>query len=136
MTTTTTAPAGIEHLADVEKRLREDELPDRFDADPAGETDLEPLTIQQRFEEFHAAHPWVATKLVSLARQGLARGETKLGIGMLWEVLRWETLTADDLQDVRGAKLNNDYRSRYARMLMDEHDDLVGVFDVRGLRAH
>lgn len=91
-----------------------------------------PGSIDESFAVFHAANPWVADRLTALARDLLARGHTKIGIGMLFEVLRWQTAmaTTDAVSDF---KLNNTLRSRYARFLMDRHPDLEGVFETRRL---
>lgn len=74
----------------------------------------------------------VYQKLVELARKGVSRGRTKLGIKMLYEVVRWEIFLETNDPDF---KLNNNYHSRYARLIMSSEADLVGVFDVRELRS-
>lgn len=85
------------------------------------------------FLAFHEANPRVYEELVKLARQAKAKGRAKIGIGMLWEVLRWhfwlETKGDEEF------KLNNNYRSRYARLIMGLEADLVGVFETRELRS-
>jgi hypothetical protein len=88
--------------------------------------------IDREFAEFHAANPHVYDELVMLARRARRAGTTRLGIGMLFEVLRWRHALRTRGDDF---KLNNNYRSRYARMLMDREPDLNGVFEIRELRA-
>lgn len=88
---------------------------------------------EARFREFHATNPEVYQELVVLARQALARGKRKIGIGMLWEVMRWGrwlAITGDD-----EFKLNNNYRSRYARLIMEQEPDLRGIFEIRELKT-
>lgn len=95
-------------------------------------------TIQEAFETFHAANPHVYADLVRMARKAHAEGATKLAIGMLWEVLRWERklyLKTDDPSQAE-YRLNDHYRSRYARLIMEQEADLVGIFEVRALRSH
>jgi hypothetical protein len=90
-------------------------------------------TIQECFEAFHAANPWVYEGLVKLARLMRSRGKMKWGVGALFEVLRWHyTLTVDLNEEW---KLNNNYRSRYARLIMSQETDLAGFFDLRELQA-
>jgi hypothetical protein len=88
--------------------------------------------IQREFEAFHLANPHVYRTLARLARQYSDRVGTTPGIGMLWEAMRWtvtmETRTVD-------FKLNNNYRSRYARLLMEQEADLADAFETRRLRA-
>lgn len=90
-------------------------------------------SIEVQFLAFHAMNPWIYTTLVRMTRDLKDRGHQRIGIGMLFEVLRWQaamsTVTADDF------KLNNNYRSRYARKIMAEHPDLDGVFELRTLKA-
>jgi hypothetical protein len=91
-------------------------------------------SIQQQFEEFHAANPWVYDELVTLARRAKRRGANKVGIGMMVEIVRWRRFIAT--QDFNsGFKINNNYRSRYARLISEREPDLAGMFETRELRA-
>lgn len=89
-------------------------------------------TIQQKFEQFHAANPHVYANLKALALQLKAKGHGRGSIGMLFEVLRhqYQIQTAGD-----DYKLNNNYRSRYARLLEKQEPSLVGFFETRELKA-
>lgn len=90
-------------------------------------------TIEARFLAFHTRNPAVYRELMRLARQAHERA-AHVGIAMLWERLRW-SVVVEGLPDAAEAfKLNNDYRSRYARLLMNENADLAGLFEVRALR--
>lgn len=91
-------------------------------------------TIDEAFRLFHAANPWVYDALVRLARDMHERGRRRLGIGMLFEVLRWQWFrgTLDPSSDF---KLNNNYRSRYARMIATYEPDLADIFEMRRLTA-
>lgn len=91
-------------------------------------------TIDGRFRAFHAANPAVYAELVRLARDLVAQGHRRLGIGMLWEVLRWQQMLTVDRGD-SAYQLNDHYRSRYARLIMATEADLAGTFEVRNLRA-
>lgn len=84
------------------------------------------------FRAFHEANPHVYRALVELARTAKAQGAAEIGIGMLWEVLRWRLFfeTTD-----RNFKLNNNHRSRYARLIMAQEPDLAGIFEVRELTS-
>jgi hypothetical protein len=92
------------------------------------------LTIQERFWAFHTANPWVYRALCALTKDLLSRGRKKLGIGMLWEVLRWHywRATVDASSDF---KLNDHYRSRYVRLLLQNHPEWEDVFEIRQLRS-
>lgn len=91
-------------------------------------------TIEARFQAFHHAHPEVYAELVTLAREAKRAGADRIGVGMLWEVLRWGRLLRG-IHDAEGFRLNNTLRSRYARLIMQREPDLAGVFELRELRA-
>jgi hypothetical protein len=89
-------------------------------------------TIEEAFWRFHRENPHVYHELVRLARAWRQRRSQKVGVGMLFEVLRWQMAmrtTGDTF------KLNNNFRSYYARLIMAEERDLEGIFDTRSLRA-
>lgn len=92
-------------------------------------------SIHDRFRRFHEAHPEVYVELVRLARQATDRGVRKIGIKMLWEVLRWRIVLAELPFDGSTFKLSNDLHSRYARLIMASEPDLEGIFDTRELRS-
>ena len=61
-----------------------------------------------------------------------AKGHRHAAIGMLFEVLRWEHGRATEGDQF---KLNNNYRSRYARLIMTNHPELNGMFHTRTLTS-
>jgi len=89
-------------------------------------------TIREAFIRFHNDNLHVYEELVMLARRAKRAGSTKLGIGMLFEVLRWRHTLRTGGDDF---KLNNNYRSYYARLIMAREPDLFGVFDLRKLHG-
>lgn len=90
-------------------------------------------SIQERFEAFHEANPQVYEALVKMARKLVAMGRKKIGIAMLFEVLRWNHAirTVGDVD----FKLNDNFTSRYARLIASQEPDLAGVFELRQLKA-
>ena len=86
--------------------------------------------LTKKFEEFHANNPHVYEALVALARRFRERRrDAQTGIGMLYEVLRWEyylNTTSDDEY-----KLSNSYRAFYARLIMQNEPDLEGIFNTK-----
>lgn len=85
------------------------------------------------FQEFHTSNPHVYEVLVRLARDAKAKGKRCAGIKMLWEIMRWAFWLAVD-DDDSGYRLNNNYPSRYARLIMDREPDLAGFFNLRELK--
>lgn len=90
-------------------------------------------TIQARFVRFHQANPSVYRELVAMARELRSAGHDRFGLRMLWETLRWRRMLATS--DPSGYKLNDNYISRYARLIMRREPDLAGVFETRAIRA-
>jgi len=91
-------------------------------------------SIQEAFAEFHAAHPQVYIDFKALATQLYEKGWRHYGAGTIYEVMRYHKDTSDG-RDTEPYKLNNDYRSRYARMLMEEDERFVSFFEIRSLRS-
>lgn len=93
-----------------------------------------PITHSGRFAEFHATNPQVFSELEKLANILIARGRKKFGIGFLFEVLRWEFyMNTDDPNSE--FRLNNNYRSHYARLLIERNPELTDALELRHLRS-
>lgn len=93
------------------------------------------LTIQERFERFHATNPQVYGELRRLALDLVTRGHRRIGVKMLWESLRYRLMAqAVNPASADTYRLNNIYTSRYARMLGAE-PQLSGLIEMRTLKA-
>jgi hypothetical protein len=90
------------------------------------------MTIEQAFEKFHAANPQIYRELVARARRAHDAGARRIGIGMLFEILRWRHILRTGGDEF---KLNNNYRSYYARLIMLREPDLEGIFETRRLHT-
>ena len=92
-------------------------------------------SIQVQFQRFHAKHPEVYEGLVRLARQWRSRYRGPWSVDAAYHVLRFQTVMAGQPDPDEDYKLNNNYTSRYARLIMDTCPDLEGVFETRKLRS-
>lgn len=90
------------------------------------------MTHEETFRAFHEQNPHVYAQLVAMCRQARAAGHQKVGIGMLWEVLRWQRMFQTN-HSVEDYKLNNNHRSHYARLILEREPDLEGIFEIRQL---
>jgi hypothetical protein len=90
-------------------------------------------TITDRFETFHQTNPWVYAELVRLARELVQKGHERIGMKMLFEVIRWERMRATSSDEP--FRLNNSFTSRYARLIAAQEPDLADAFAMRELRA-
>lgn len=89
-------------------------------------------TIEERFVDFHAKNPHIYRNLVKLALADREKGRRR-GIAVYFEELRYAYEQTE--HDMKDYKLNNNYASRYARLIMDNEPRLAGHFEVRKLKA-
>ena len=92
-----------------------------------------PDPIDVAFAEFYQTNPQVYTDLVALCRRWRTAGNRKIGMKALFEVLRWERGLTGAYTATDGFRLNNNYTSRYARLIMANERDLVDMFETRTL---
>lgn len=85
--------------------------------------------IQKKFERFHAENPHVLETLERLAAEWFVNHST-VGIGMLFEVARWVE-NVDTGGDA--FKLNNNFRSRYVRLMIERRPEWEYSFETRAL---
>jgi hypothetical protein len=93
----------------------------------------EPPSIQEAFEKFHQEHPEVYDTLVRFAREWQRSGRQNCGIKMLWERVRWELSLGSTDEDE--FKMNNNFHSRYVRLICKQEPELAGMFELRKLKA-
>lgn len=88
-------------------------------------------TLQQRFEAWLAANPWVVPTVERLVQRLVDAGRTRVGIKQVWEVLRYEygATTGDEF------RANNSWTSRMARLLIELHPEWEPLIETRALRA-
>lgn len=93
------------------------------------------MTLDEQFWSFHTKHPDVYLQLRDLCDEWRSHGGARWSIKGAFEVLRWQR-HIDGLPDEHEAfLLNNNYTSRYARLLMELNPDLAGIFETRELHA-
>ncbi len=67
-----------------------------------------------------------------LSHQLAAAGQRRVGIDVLFGKLRWDTTISTTDKDY---KIPNDHKPFYARLIMDEHESLAGLFELRRAEA-
>lgn len=104
-----------------------------LDLSPLIQPDYSPrATIAERYAEFESLNPWIIPALEKLTREWLEQGHERISIGMLTEIIRWtygRTVSTD------GLKINNSFRSRMVRRLIERNPQWADVFATRELRA-
>mgnify|MGYP000149013144 CR=1 FL=1 len=94
--------------------------------------ELLPTKAERDFLQFHKENPKVFEELVALAEKARSKGRKKIGMKMLFEIVRWNRMF--DTTDLK-FKLNNNYTGRYARMIMETYPQYEGMFELRELRS-
>lgn len=89
--------------------------------------------LERQFDEFHADNPVVYDLIVRFARQAKAAGFNRYSINGIFERVRWHVDIETKSMD--GFKINNNHRSRYARMVMENESGLDEFFDIRELKS-
>lgn len=110
------------------------DAPEPRDALTSRAVGVDEPSIESDFWTFHEQHPAVYAEIVRLCREWRGRGRERWSIDGAFEVIRWQRRLAGLPDDREAYKLNNNYRSRYARLVMDREPDLEGIFEVRVLR--
>lgn len=104
-----------------------------LDLSPLVTPDIDPkASLEDKFKAFHSSNPHVLVALETLARQYFAAGRKRIGIGMLFEVLRYQSgiqTTGDEYA------LNNNHRAFYARLMVDRQPEWADAFQMRARRA-
>lgn len=87
---------------------------------------------REKFQKFHRENPHVYTTLALKTQQLVKAGHRRVGIGMLFEVLRWDYMLQTNDEPF---KLNNNYRAYYSRLIEHNNPDWVGIFGKRASKA-
>lgn len=97
------------------------------------EPDYQPTaTIQERYEQWRDANPWILPTLARLLDDWSAHGGRRVGVKAATEWLRFFYARQIESSDFR---CNNSYTSRLARDLIARYPHLAGVIETRELRA-
>ena len=85
--------------------------------------------LDARFREYHAKNPHVYEQFKEAAIQMRQAGRAHFGAKCIMEYVRFQTAVHGT--DPQGFKINNNYTSRYVRLLETEHPAFKGFFAKR-----
>lgn len=94
---------------------------------------LLPTKLDRQFQMYHMVNPQVFLLLVNYTRRLKDRGFQHYGIKAVFERIRWEINV--ETNDPAGFKMNNNYTSRYARLLEKTYPEFTGFYHKRGLKS-
>jgi len=118
-------------------RLSADQLP-LFDGAPKAKPARKRRPkdwIDKEFAKFHTKHPEVLEQLINHLARLHAEGRARYGVGAVFENFRWHRRIPKEDDPEETYKLNNNYRSRYARLIVALRPELDGVIELRALRS-
>lgn len=93
-----------------------------------------PLTKEEKFRAFHEANPHILTELEVATAELIRAGHNRIGIDWLISIVRWENRSkTSDAHSIY--RINNDYKPRYARLILERHPEWSGVIALRELRT-
>lgn len=81
----------------------------------------------KKFRKYHEDRPEIFDSFYTLASKTRNAGNSRYSAKCLMEVIRWE----QDLQTPGGFKIDNNYTSLYARLLMAYDPSFEGFFELR-----
>lgn len=84
----------------------------------------------EQYKRWDAKNPEFYPLFCRFTKQLIERGFKNIGVALIFERIRWESMVRTEGDPF---KLNNNYRSIYARRFMAEHPEHEGVFRVRGV---
>jgi len=87
--------------------------------------------LDKKFEEYHAANPHVFDSFRKAAYKLKAAGREHFGAKCIMEYIRFQTAVSG--ADFDGFKINNNFTSRYVRLLEHEDPEFIGFFQKRAI---
>lgn len=88
-------------------------------------------SLDEQFEEFHAAHPDVWQLFRRFATQIRDQGSNTYGAKSIMERIRWHYATSS--QGTETFKINNNFTSRYVRKMIEADPSYETFFETRKL---
>lgn len=83
------------------------------------------------FQKYHEDNPQIYEMFKKFAKEAKAKGRLRLSSKLIFERIRWESVTTGN----DGFKLNNNYHADYSRKLMKDFPEFKGFFKTRDLKA-
>ena len=91
------------------------------------------MTTDEKFLKFHSDNPYIFQLFVKYSREAKAAGKKHYGIWAIANRIRWHVDIETRSRD--GFKVNNNYLSRYARLIAEEYPEFKGFFRNRELKG-
>lgn len=93
----------------------------------------EPPSLEQRWWQWHLAHPEVGARLLRMAREWRDLGNGRWSVKAMADVARWQDRRLAEADRI--PHVNNSWTAFYARWLMEVDPQLDGMFELRTQRS-
>jgi hypothetical protein len=88
--------------------------------------------LQAKFDKFNVDNPHVLVMIEDKIREARAAGVRRIGMVLIINQIRWQTMITTTDKDF---KINENYSSRYVRLICQRHPEWESMFEQRRLRA-
>ncbi len=89
--------------------------------------------LDEKFFKYHKDNPHVLELLLMYTRQVKEAGFDTYSLNTIMNRVRWHVNI--ETKDIEGYKMNNNYSSRYARLIVLEAPEFEGFFNNRELQT-
>lgn len=93
----------------------------------------EKTKAQKRFDKFHAKHPEVYSTVLHVSQLRRAQGIRRYAIAAIFEDARHHLHMQRN--GATFPRLNNNYKSRYARLIVEQEEGFEGFFELRKMKS-
>ena len=91
------------------------------------------LSLDERFAAYHKVNPQIFELFEKYTFELKKAGVDHFGAKAIMELIRFHVVTTT--LDPKGFKINNNFTSRYVRLLVAKWSQLDGFFETRGLKS-
>jgi hypothetical protein len=94
------------------------------------------VSVEEKFSQFHQAHPEICSALVCLAREAKARGSERYSMRTIYSVLRFQIAVGEKPHDyaIDDRLMVRGFIPLYIELIRDACPDLKGLFRSRTRR--
>jgi len=92
------------------------------------------MGIHDKFLDYHKKNPHIFDELMRLANDLWLKGRKRIGLQLLFEVCRYNSMIRADDPNSQ-FKINNNYAAHYARLILEERPDWSTFIETREIRT-
>jgi hypothetical protein len=93
-----------------------------------------PTGIYEKFLEYHKKNPHIFEELMRLADDLWRKGRKRIGLQLLFEVCRYNSMIRAEDPNSQ-FKINNNYAAHYARLMLNQRPEWNTFIEIREIRS-